>query len=275
MSLWETNFARCQIVIHNTYKDIHPSIKVVLEKLIAPDDSYHKSHERRIARTLQVLTDQRPKGKLLELGTGAIVPLALKRLVPDLEVHVTDFHLDLPSVDDIHLELCGDSMTVKGYRVNLEETALPVADETFDVVLCCEVIEHMDVDPMFMLSEVNRVLKPNGTLIVTTPNAASTWAITKILRGIEPYFYMQYRPYKDPWRHNYEYSIHTLVAVLKAAGFDGDAWTEDSFEEPNYTDIHKLQASGYTLNHLGVNIFTVARKIGSVQDRYPSAIYCN
>ncbi len=260
-------------MITNAYKDIHPSIRVVLTKLIAADDSYHKGHERRIARTLQVLIDQQPSGKLLELGTGAVVPLALKNLIPDLEVHVTDFHLDLPSVDDIYLELCGDSITVPGYRVNLEETPLPIPDETFDVVLCCEVIEHMDVDPMFMLSEVNRVLKPGGTLLVTTPNAVSTWAITKILRGVEPYFYMQYQVNGSPYRHNYEYSIHSLVAVLKAAGFDGNAWTEDSFEEPNYSDVNKLKASGYTLNHLGDNIFTVATKLGPIQDRYPSAIY--
>lgn len=260
---------------HNPYLDIAPEIKDALTSLIQEDDAYHRSHERRIARTLQVTLDQHPKGKLLELGTGAVIPLALKRLVPDLEVHVTDFKLDLPSVDSIHLELCGDSITVPGYRVNLEETPLPVADETFDVVLCCEVIEHMDVDPMFMLSEVNRVLKPGGVVIVTTPNAVSTWSITKMLRGVEPYFYMQYRPYRDPWRHNYEYSIHSLVAVLKAAGFDGNAWTEDSFEEPNYTDVNKLKSIGYEMHHVGDNIFTVARKIGPVQDRYPSAIYCN
>lgn len=257
----------------NPYENIHPSIRVVLTDLIAADDSYHKTHERRIARTLQVVIDQSPKGKLLELGTGAIVPLALKRLIPDLEVHVTDFHLDLPSVDDIYLERCGDSITVPGYRVNLEETPLPIPDETFDVVLCCEVIEHMDVDPMFMLSEANRVLKTGGTLIVTTPNAVSTWAVTKILRGIEPYFYMQYQVNGSPYRHNYEYSIHSLVAVLKAAGFDGNAWTEDSFEEPNYTEVNKLKAMGYAMDHVGDNIFAVSKKIGPVKDRYPSVIY--
>ena len=257
----------------NPYENVHPSIRVVLTDLIAADDSYHKTHERRIARTLQVVIDQSPKGKLLELGTGAIVPLALKRLIPDLEVHVTDFHLDLPSVDNIYLELCGDSMTAPGYRVNLEETPLPIPDETFDVVLCCEVIEHMDVDPMFMLSEANRVLKTGGTLIITTPNAVSTWAVTKILRGIEPYFYMQYRKQNDPWRHNYEYSIHSLVAVLKAAGFNGSSWTEDSFEEPNYAEVNKLKAIGYPMNHVGDNIFAVSKKIGPVKDRYPSVIY--
>jgi ubiquinone/menaquinone biosynthesis C-methylase UbiE len=260
-------------VKHNPYDKVDANVKTVLTSLIAPADSYHKGHETRLARTLQVLLDQSPKGKLLELGTGAIVPLALKRLVPDLEVHVTDFNLDLPSVDNIYLELCGDSITVPGYRVNLEETPLPIPDETFDYVLCCEVIEHMDVDPMFMLSEVNRVLKPGGTLIITTPNAVSTWAVTKILRGIEPYFYMQYRKYRDPWRHNYEYSIHSLVAVMKAAGFDGNAWTEDSFEEPNYTDVNKVKAIGYEMHHVGDNIFAVSRKIGPVVDRYPAVIY--
>ena len=262
-------------MISDVYAGVRKEIHEALKPLVHPTDNYHKVHYRRIARTLEIITDQKPKGKLLELGTGSIVPLALKRLNPELEVHVTDFRLDLPSVDDICLELCGDSITVPGYRVNLEETPLPVPDETFDYVLCSEVIEHMEVDPMFMLSEVNRVLKPNGMLILSTPNIASSRNITKMLNGLDPYFYMQYRHTPALYRHNYEYTVYSLTKVVTSAGFNGSVWTEDTFEDPIMRDVDKLKAIGYTFNHIGDNIFVVARKISSVVDRHPAVIYAD
>ncbi len=258
---------------HNPYVNVSDHVREVVQSLISPEDHYHKVHEARIARTLQVLLDQSPRGRVLEIGTGSIIPLALKKLAPELEVHVTDFNLDEPESGPKYLELCGESMSVPAYRVDLEYTQIPVADETFDVVLCCEVIEHMEIDPMFLMSEINRVTSNNGILIVTTPNIVSSWGITKMVNGIDPYFYMQYRHDREYHRHNYEYSIHSLVRVVKAAGFDGNAWTEDSFEEPNYTDVNKLKSLGYPMHHVGDNIFTVARKVGPVVDRHPAVIY--
>ncbi len=259
----------------NPYENVTPEVQAALSALITPDDEYHLTHEARLARTLQVLKEEQPSGRLLELGTGAVVPLAIKKLFPELELHVTDFNLNEPVNGTKYLERCGQSMTVPVYRVDLESTPIPVDDETFDVVLCCEVIEHMEIDPMFMMAEINRVTKPNGLLILTTPNIVSSHAVSKMLMGIEPYFYMQYRPTRNYYRHNYEYSIHSLVAVVKAAGFDGKAWTEDSFEEPNHKDVNKLKAVGYQMHHVGDNIFTVARKIGPVIDRHPAVIYSN
>jgi ubiquinone/menaquinone biosynthesis C-methylase UbiE len=49
---------------------------------------------------------------------------------------------------------------------------LPFEDESFDVALCLEVIEHT-VSPGRALKEINRVLKPDGILVLGTPNASS------------------------------------------------------------------------------------------------------
>lgn len=255
------------------YKDISEEIVLVLESLISKDDSYHQGHKRRMARTLQVIFDSKPTGTLLEIGTSHLIPLALEMLFPDLEVFVTDFDLDKETIGDITISLNGFSKIVHCARVNIENEPLPFTGDNFDFVLCSEVLEHMEVDPMYMLSELNRVTKQDGQLLLTTPNAVSTWSITKMLRGVEPYFYMQYRHDRSLYRHNYEYSIHSLMQVVRAAGFDGHIWTEDCFEDPTYVDVNRLKAAGYTLNHLGDNLFTLANKKSGVVDRYPKAIY--
>lgn len=53
---------------------------------------------------------------------------------------------------------------------------LPFADGSFDVVVCTEVIEHT-VDPRRAVMEVARVLRPGGTLVLTTPNHRWHFAI--------------------------------------------------------------------------------------------------
>lgn len=258
-------------MISNPYKDIPENIQRSLDSFIAPEDSYHQTHKRRIARTLDLLLQEKPKGKLLELGTGKVIPMSLQQLAPELEVHVTDFNLNKPKVDTMLIE----DRKVSTYRIDLETQPIPVEDSTFDFVLCCEVIEHLELDPMFMMSEINRVLKPNGTLILTTPNITSSRALWKMLRGMDPYFYMQYRHKPKLYRHNYEYSEYSIREVVKAAGFTGRVWSEDSFEDPVMQDVYLLRTVGYPLESIGDNIFSVAKKKSSVIDRHPAIIYAD
>lgn len=46
---------------------------------------------------------------------------------------------------------------------------IPADDHVFDVVVCFETIEHLDDYHVFM-AEINRVLKPDGLLVLSTPN---------------------------------------------------------------------------------------------------------
>ena len=48
------------------------------------------------------------------------------------------------------------------------DAPLPFGDSEFDLVLCAETIEHVR-DLQLLLSELRRVLRPGGTLAVTTP----------------------------------------------------------------------------------------------------------
>lgn len=74
---------------------------------------------------------------------------------------------------------------------------LPFNDETFDLVLCTQVLEHVG-DSGKVLSEINRVLTKNGTLILSTHGI---W-----LEAHEP---------NDYWR----WTVQGLEKILDGSGF--------------------------------------------------------
>jgi len=66
----------------------------------------------------------------------------------------------------------------------------PFDDASFDGVLCLEGIEHM-VDPTALLSELMRILRPGGILIITTPNLMCMFSRLHFLIHGTPY---QFKP---------------------------------------------------------------------------------
>jgi len=55
---------------------------------------------------------------------------------------------------------------------------LPFQDNTFEIVYCFEVIEHVE-SPLKMIREFHRVVKKDGTLVLSTPNA---WYIRQLFQ---------------------------------------------------------------------------------------------
>lgn len=88
----------------------------------------------------------------------------------------------------------------------LEEAGL--AAESVDVGLMLHVLEHVP-NPLRTLQEAYRILKPDGYLIIETPNVAS-WA-ARLFR--DWWFHL------DAPRHLYLFTPDTLPALLHAAGF--------------------------------------------------------
>lgn len=62
-----------------------------------------------------------------------------------------------------------------------------LADDSVDVVLFTEVIEHITFNPVAMWRAIHRVLRPGGTIVVTTPSyyalRGRAWAPMRWLRG--------------------------------------------------------------------------------------------
>jgi SAM-dependent methyltransferase len=64
---------------------------------------------------------------------------------------------------------------------------LPFADGSFDVVMLCEVIEHL-VDTDRVVEEARRLLRPGGAFLVTTPNLGAWFNRLLLAAGRQPVF---------------------------------------------------------------------------------------
>ena len=47
-------------------------------------------------------------------------------------------------------------------------TDIPVSDDSFDVIICTEVLEHVP-EPIKVIKEFSRILRKNGKMFITAP----------------------------------------------------------------------------------------------------------
>jgi predicted SAM-dependent methyltransferase len=66
--------------------------------------------------------------------------------------------------------------------------ALPFEPESFDIILICEVVEHLRIPPDVVLTFLKKLVKkPEGIIIVGTPNAACLSNRLRMMMGENPF----------------------------------------------------------------------------------------
>jgi glycosyltransferase involved in cell wall biosynthesis/SAM-dependent methyltransferase len=242
---------------------------------------YLMQHISRLIQTLELLPDAQPGQRILEMGCYLqITPLLSSRK------HYTEirgcYYGKLGGVNKQSVQTRdGRSFSCLVDEFDAEHDRYPYPDQQFDAVLCTELFEHLGYDPMHCLAEINRILKPGGCLLLSTPNVCSRRAIAAILGGYHPGFFPAFMQPRtegrvDP-RHHREYAPREMKQAFEDAGFRvdallaGDYWSKP---EPEHAWIdHLLERYELDQQLRGECLFVLGRKEGPVRDRYPGWLY--
>jgi len=165
-----------------------------------------------IEAVVEALSDM-PRGKVLDLGCG---------------------HGDYSKrLQDIGFEVVAGDIDISRFRYRGEidfricdiTKPLPFSDSSCDYVLLMEVVEHLR-NPYSVLSEINRILKPDGRIIISTPNILNLKSRLRFLfEGSyeyfrEPPFDQAHNPKETiPNLHLVPYRYHELEFLLSDTGF--------------------------------------------------------
>jgi SAM-dependent methyltransferase len=151
-------------------------------------------------RAIHEVTPRAPLKRILDVGGGQSGLTAL--LYPDAYVTILDVDPGYgrsscnqwPGVEYV----CGDAV------------AMPFDDDTFDAVMLFDVLEHVREDAR-LVAEVQRVLKTDGIIVVSTPNENWRYPYYAFMESIAP----PEQQLMQEWGHvRRGYSLSELTALF-------------------------------------------------------------
>jgi len=243
---------------------------------------YMDAHMSRLIKTLQMTPRGTEGQRVLEMGCYLQITPALQNLWGYGEVRGCYLGAGAGEVRIV------ESRDRERFECTIdlfdaEVDTFPYPSQHFQTVLCCELLEHLQRDPMQMMREIHRVLKPDGALILTTPNVASLRAVHSILDGHNPNYHNRYpRPFRsgglvrEPGAFR-EYSPTEITQLLSDSGFillriETGPYSEISFPEAGW--VRDLLKHGKRSTLLREDcIFAVGRKAAIPKNRYPLWLY--
>lgn len=242
---------------------------------------YLETHQTRLAKTLEITPPGGPCDRILEMGSYLQITPALKTRLGYGEVRGCYFGR-LGQVDHrVVMSEQGEPFACYIDHFDAEQDRFPYPDDHYSTVLCCELLEHLFADPMHMMVEIHRILKPGGHLVLTTPNVAGMRAIAAILQGYHPGFFPAYiRPSESgevEARHNREYAPREIRQLLENSGFEVVRLETGEFRDEPHPEfgwvLHLLERYQVETDLRGDGIYAVGRKSGPIQERYPEWLY--
>jgi len=147
-------------------------------------ETYVAHHRAEYVRTVRDILQHRSPSvdrgpKVLEIGAFfGVVSIALASLGYDVIAADVPEYIDLPEQAERYARF---GIRTKGVR--LDDFVLPFDDEQFDVIIMCEVLEHLNFNPLPLLKEINRIGAPTSIFYVSMPNATSIYHRVAVVRG--------------------------------------------------------------------------------------------
>lgn len=154
--------------------------------------------ERRYRRQLRRIACCKPYGKLLDVGCS--IGLFAN------QANLMGFHAEGVELNRACAEYAARTFGLTIHS-DLPEPG-PSDDDGYDVVTLYDVLEHVP-DPVSFLARIRRILKPDGLMVIQTPNLDSLMA--ELLRGKWAWL--------SPPDHIFHFTSATLPQVIIKAGF--------------------------------------------------------
>ena len=145
--------------------------------------NYVARHRHEYIRTVGDILRFRPPNdgpvRVLELGAFfGVNCLALRSLGYDVTAADIPEFIETPEQVERYAQ---HGIATKGVR--LEDFVLPFEEGSFDVIIMCEVLEHLNFNPLPLLKEINRIGSPKSIFYLSLPNAAQIRSRIKAVRG--------------------------------------------------------------------------------------------
>ena len=110
-----------------------------------------------------------PEGTMLDLGCGEGRHIfGVMEKFPDLKCIGLDPHIESLDKAFEGLKFLESISNTKTNFLSGSAYSLPFSDDSFDLVVCSEVLEHLH-DYKDAIKEINRVLKPGGQFLASVP----------------------------------------------------------------------------------------------------------
>lgn len=243
-------------------------------------ETYWREDWRRFVYTLGLAHDL--TGSCLELGSNPYFTSTLLRFFTKLELSLANYfgpHFPGNSSQQVKVRNPHtgriEHSTMEFAHFNIEDAAFPFPSASCHAVLFCEVLEHLQSDPVKVLLEIKRVLKPGGHLILTTPNVSRLENVARMLAGANIYDpYSGYGPYG---RHNREYNKHELALLLHYCGFDVEilfsADVHDNISARLFSLENIVPLVKFRENDLGQYLFVRSRNSRPARSKRPAWLY--
>ncbi len=241
--------------------------------------TYICGHRKRLAHSLSMIPIARKEGEsCLDVGSYGYMALWAKKYLGYSDVTGIEWH---PDVDDAvirrTLRLNDESVELRSYNFDISKPDWTIAG-SFDTVLFFEVLEHINEDPMGVMERIHDRLKPEGTLVMSVPNAISYKAFKEFLVGMPPWTYWFYEPdlSHEP-RHCFEYTPIIFKTLIQASGLRENAFRTIYA----YTDPEHEQETLEIARSLGIKdesfgetmIINATKTTESIRLRHPDVLY--
>ncbi len=152
-----------------------------------------------------------PKGAiLLDLGCGEGNITELYRIHKGCETHALEV-----SEEAIRY---AKARGVEVIKWNLNDPNYPHPDNSFDTIVTVDVPEHL-INPLILLNEAYRMLKPGGRLILQVPNLARLANRFRMLFIGDPRDVLHWGGYGDGMEHLHWFTKPKLEFFIRGAGF--------------------------------------------------------